>query len=501
MNICAQQSRQRQGRPKLIITLVLEHPALPPPCIPIFVKGRSSSSIFARSSKAMAGQERVSPTKVRLRPIPPDRLKRPLRAPVLSTASAPPPEKKPGGQGPPHSGEVEVQEPSTVGEAAAVTQPPPAHLPQACDGVHAQHHFAFGNDGGSDAASPPSKATASIECALPSRPNQSGRQSLELDVSNLSLEQEQNQSVRANETLSELLNVTCHSAHRLAQVVEAMHVVVAEHDDLAAESFQWEESVDGERGTLPREGRALDKNKKLLENQRLRLLVERQVAIARCRANDEENARLKGIIKNCEAECQAWASLYQTVSDARTEEGQEVNMAAGRRARQGDDGALALFGTISRLISAEEQAEASAFGAESKATRCAGLARNFRVDAKPRDWLHWKDREAALQQTIREQEAEMKEVRLANKRLEVALARAESEREATEVERAEERDREREQYLEMEAELRTIQTQFRLLQRKGQRKADDEQGAGASVSWNSPRHNQGQKAPRAKREK
>ena len=83
----------------------------------------------------------------------------------------------------------------------------------------------------------------------------------------------------------------------------------------------------------------------------------------------------------------------------------------------------------------------------------------------------------------------------------MALARAESEREAAEVERAEERDREREQYLEMEAELRTIQTQFRLLQRKGQRKADDEQGAGASVSWNSPRHNQGQKAPRAKREK
>ena len=438
-------------------------------------------------------RSRGSPTKVRLRPIPPDRLKRPLRAPVLNTASAPPPEKK-------NSGEAEVEEPSTVSETAAVT-----HLPQPCDGLHAQRQFGFGNDGRSDAAPRPSKATASNEPGTIQMPReQNGRLSFEFDMSNLSLEQEQTQSLRANETLSQLLNVTCHSAHRLAQVVEAMHVLAAEHDDLAAErekSFQWEQSVDADRGTLPRERRALDEDKKLLENQRLRLLVERQVAIARCRANDEENARLKGIIKNCETECQAWASLYQTVSDARTEEGQEVNMAAGRRARQGDDGALALFGTISRLISAEEQAEASAFGAKAKATRCAGLARNGAVDAKPRDWLHWKDREAALQQTIREQEAEMKEVRLANRRLEVALARAESEREAAEVERAEERDREREQYLEMEAELRTIQTQFRLLQRKGQRKTDDEQGAGASVSWNSPRHNQGQKAPRAKREK
>ena len=81
------------------------------------------------------------------------------------------------------------------------------------------------------------------------------------------------------------------SREALRRENEAMRAVVAEYEDLAAERekiFQWQESVDADREALQREREALDEDKKLLEDQQLRLLVERKVTGPR--NTDAQNA-------------------------------------------------------------------------------------------------------------------------------------------------------------------------------------------------------------------
>lgn len=161
---------------------------------------------------------------------------------------------------------------------------------------------------------------------------------------------------------------------------------------------------------------------------------------ARCRASEEEVSRLEKVVRNCEAECKAWATLHQAwlenhgrpVKESSTAPPQAPSIptspphptpaAYGEGHGQQRDGTSSRAGVKALFLAFEEELQVDEKTPEGQ-RQGAGCVRGQRAQA--REWLTWRDREAALKKTLREREDEVQALKLAHKRLDVALTRSE----------------------------------------------------------------------------
>ena len=178
--------------------------------------------------------------------------------------------------------------------------------------------------------------------------------------------------------------------------------------------------------------------------QRLQEKADERLAevSARCRASEEEVSRLKKVMRNCEAECKAWATLHQAWLDNHGRQVQESSSAppatqaaasplssppAHGQGSQVSAGTGSSAGVKALFLAFEEELQVDEKTPEvhGQGTGCVSPSQYRGQRAQAREWLTWRDREAALKKSLREREEEVKALKLAHKRLDVALTRSE----------------------------------------------------------------------------